>query len=815
MHELLQDIRYAFRMLRKNPGFTSIAVLTLAIGIGANTAIFSFVNGVLLKPLPYANADRIMRVLEKPPGDPDARNGISTLNFLDWQRQNTVFQYMAARTGGSVTLTGVSNPVELRGARMSAHGFDILGVRAAIGRTFAADEDQPGKNRVAVLSHSLWETQFGSDPHIIGRIIRLDGEPNVVIGVLPEGSAFDRSYAQIFRPLVFEPQNMTRNFHWFGAIALLKPGVSLERARAQMNAIGARIAHDYPDSNKGWGVAVDPLSDVIVGKQLRKSLYVLLAAVGMVLLIGCANLANLTLTRSTAREREVAIRASVGAGRWRLARQFLTENVLLSVIGGIAGVALGYVLMAALKAAVPPFSLPAEAEIGLDWRVLLFAAGISLFTGLIFGLAPAVHVTRSDLANSMKEGGRGSGTGAGKQRLRSGLVVTEVALAFLLLVGSGLLIRSFFEMQNVDTGFNAENVITAGLPISDKRFPNPDNLNAYLRQIVSNVRIIPGVRDVALTSALPMEGWGYGMPFQIAGKPMVDRANRKACFFKMVSPSYFTALEMTLKKGRGLSERDVKGAPPVTVINETMARKYFPHEDPIGKRILIQQIVPGKTELGPEIAWEVVGIVKDEKVGNLDDKKDDNPGVYVSNEQSPVFFQSLVVRAAMDPRVLQQSITKAVHQVNKDQALSDIKTLEQIKTESVASNRLNSIMLGGFATVALLLSAIGIYGVISYSVVQRTHEIGIRAALGASSMDVVKMILKVGVVMAGAGLALGFLGALALTRLLATLLFGVGARDPTTIVGVAVILAVVALLASYLPARRAAKVDPMICLRYE
>src|SRR6185437_7735212 len=362
---------------------------------------------------------------------------------------------------------------------------------------------------------------------------------------------------------------------------------------------------------------------------------------------------------------------------------------------------------------------------------------------------------------------------------------------------------------------NAENVITAGLPISDKRFPNPDNLNAYLRQIVSNVRIIPGVRDVALTSALPMEGWGYGMPFQIAGKPMVDRANRKACFFKMVSPSYFTALEMALKRGRGLSERDVKGAPPVTVINETMARKYFPHEDPIGKRILIQQIVPGKTELGPEIAWEVVGIVKDEKVGNLDDKKDDNPGVYVSNEQSPVFFQSLVVRAAMDPRVLQQSITKAVHQVNKDQALSDIKTLEQIKTESVASNRLNSIMLGGFATVALLLSAIGIYGVISYSVVQRTHEIGIRAALGASSMDVVKMILKVGVVMAGAGLALGFLGALALTRLLATLLFGVGARDPTTIVGVAVILAVVALLASYLPARRAAKVDPMICLRYE
>ena len=814
MHEILQDLRYGFRMLRKSPGFTAVAVLTLAIGIGANTAIFSFVDGVLLKPLPYANADRIVRVLEKPPGDPDARNGISTLNFLDWQHQNSVFQYMAARTGGSVTLTGVDNPVQLRGARMSAHGFDILGVKTVLGRTFAPDEDQPGKNRVAVLSHSLWVSQFGSDPRIIGRLIHLDGEPHIVIGVLPEGSVFDRSYAQIFRPLVFEPQNMTRNFHWFGAIALLKPGVSLEKARAEMNAIGAHIAHDYPDSNKGWGVAVDPMADAVVGKQLRKSLYVLLAAVAMVLLIGCANLANLTLARSTAREREVAIRAAVGAGRPRLVRQFLTENVLLSVIGGALGVALGYGLMALLRASVPPFTLPPEASITLDSRVLLFAAAVSVLTGLIFGLAPAIQATRSDLAGSMKESGRGSGTGAAKHRLRSGLVVTEVALAFLLLVASGLLIRSFFEMQNVDTGFNTENVITAGLPISDKRFPNPEDLKAYLREILSNVQNIPGVRDAALTSALPMQGWGYGMPFQVANKPVVDRANRKPCFFKMVSPSYFSALSMTLKKGRGLSEHDVKGMPPVTVINETMVRKYFPHEDPIGKRILIQEVVPGKTVLGPEIPWEVVGVVKDEKVGNLDDTRD-NPGVYVSNEQSATFFQALVVRAAMNPVGLQQAITRAVHQLDKNQALSDIKTLEQIKTESLASNRLNSLMLGGFATVALLLSAIGIYGVISYSVVQRTHEIGVRAALGASAIEVVKMILKVGILMAGAGLLIGFLGALALTRLLATLLFGVGARDPVTIAGVSAILGLVALLASYLPARRAAKVDPMICLRYE
>jgi putative ABC transport system permease protein len=792
-----------------------VAILTLALGIGANTAIFSFVDGVLLKPLPYANADRIVRVLEKPPGDADARNGISTLNFLDWQRQNTVFQFMAAQTGGNVTLTGVSNPVQLRGARASAHLFDILGMTAALGRTFAADEDQPGKEKVAVLSHTLWETQFGSDPKIVGRVIQLDGQPHQVIGVLPAGGVSDRTYAQIFRPLVFEPQNMTRNFHWFGAMALLKPGVSLERAQAEMRTIGARIAHDYPDSNKGWSVAVDPMADTIVGKQLRKQLYVLLAAVGMVLLIGCANLANLTLARSTAREREVAIRASVGAGRWRLMRQFLTENVLLAIIGGALGVTLGYVLMAGLKAAVPPFSLPPEADVRLDARVLLFAAALSVLTGLIFGLAPAIQASRADLAGSMKEGGRGSGTGAGKHRLRAGLVVTEVALAFLLLVGSGLLIRSFFEMQNVDTGFNTENVLTAQLPISEKRFPVADDLNAYLRQVVANVASVPGVHDVALTSALPMEGWGYGMPFQRADQPLVDRANRKPCFFKMVSPSYFTTLGMTLKKGRGLNERDVKGMPPVTVINETMARKYFAKEDPIGKRIMIQEIVPGNPALGPEVPWEVVGVVKDEKVGNLDDAANDNPGVYVANEQSPVFDQALIVKAALDPLKLQQAITNAVHQVNKDQALSDVKTLEQIKMASLAGNRLNSLMLGGFATVALLLSAIGIYGVISYSVVQRTHEIGIRAALGASTGNVVGMILKAGMLMAGVGLVLGFLGALALTRFLAALLFGVGTRDPLTMAGVGGILALVALLASYLPARRAAKVDPVICLRCE
>ena len=813
MSELLQDLRYGLRTLMQSPGFTIVAVLTLAIGIGANTAIFSFVDGVLLRPLPYAEPDRILRVLEKPPGG--GRNGISTLNYLDWQKENTVFEYMAAQTGGSVTLTGINDPVQLRGARVSPHYFDIFGIKSVVGRTFLSDEDQQGKDHVAVLSHRLWESQFGADPSVIGRSIILDGEPTVIIGVLPPGGAFDRAFAQIWRPLSFRPENMTRNFHWFGAFARLKQGVTLEQARAQMDAIGARIAREYPDSNKGWGVMVEPFAETIVGKQLRQSLYVLLSAVGMVLLIGCANLANLTLARATAREREVAIRASLGASRWRLARQFLTENVLLSVTGGTLGLAVGYGTMAGLKIAVPPFSFPREANITIDERVLAFTLALSILTGVIFGLAPAIHATRPSLAGSMKEGGRGASTGAARQRLRGALVVIEVALAFVLLTGAGLLIRSFFQMQHVDPGFDSTNVITAGLPIPDKRFPDPAQLNTYLRQIMTAVGSLPGVREVALTSALPMQGWGYGMPFLIANRPFVDRANRKGCFFKMVSSSYFRALGMRLRKGRMLTDRDVKGSPPVAVINETMVRKYFPGEDPIGKRILVQEIVPGKTQLGPEIPWEIVGVVADETVGSLDDKVDNNPGIYVSNEQSPVYFQALLVRGAMDPSLLRKAILNAVHELNKDQPLTDMKTLDQIKDESLASNRLRSMLLAVFAAIALLLSAIGIYGVISYSVVQRTHEMGIRAALGASTSNILALVLRSGMLMTLVGLVLGVAGALGLSRLLSTLLFGVGERDPVTIAAVAAILGIVALAACYIPAHRATRVDPMVALRYE
>jgi putative ABC transport system permease protein len=620
---------------------------------------------------------------------------------------------------------------------------------------------------------------------------------------------------QIWTPLTFEPENMTRNFHWFGSFAKLKAGVTLGQARAQMDIIGARIARDYPDSNKGWGVVVERYADVLVGPQLRQSLLLLSAAVGMVLLIGCVNLANIALTGGLARAREVAVRAALGGGRATLVRQFLTESLLLSLAGGALGVAVGYATLAALKTALPPNAFPPEATVMLDGRVLLFTFGVSLASGLTFGLVPALGATRPRLATAMKEGaGYAASSGRRHRRLGRGLIVAEVALAFVLLTGAGLLIRSFFDLQRIDTGFDATNVITARLPIPQDRFSDPVPLNNYLRQIMDALVTIPGVRDVALTSALPMQGWGYGMPFQIAEHPAVDRAERKPAFFKMVSPSYFRTLGLTLRKGRGLSDRDVQGTPFVTVINETMARKYFVNEDPVGKRILVQQIVPGKTQLGPEIAWEVVGAVADERVTNLDDRRD-NPGLYVTNEQSPTPFQGVVVRAVQNTALIQEAVRKAVFGVNKEQAVVDLKTLEQVKSESIAYDRLESLLLGIFAAIAVLLAAVGIYGVMSYSVVQRTQEMGIRAALGASGLSLLGLVFRDGMLLLAIGLALGVGGSLSATRLFASLLFGVHPSDALTMGTAILVLTAVAALACYVPARRATHIQPIIALRAE
>ncbi len=803
------DLRYAVRLLRNSPGFSAVAIATIALAIGANTAMFSVVNGLLLRPLPYPESDRIVRVLERLPGG--GLNGISTLNYLDWTNQNTVFEYMAAEAGWRATLTGGSEPVLIRGARASAHYFDIFGAKAALGRTFLPGEDQLGKNHVVLLSHALWESRFGADPSILGRDIVLNGEAYTVIGVLQKGGPFDRAAAQLWTPLAFQPSNMTRDFRWLGASAKLKPGVTLEQAQAGMDVIGRRLATAYPDSNKGRSAAVDRLANVLIGPDLHTAVTVLFAATAFVLLIGCANLANLALARSISRQREVAVRDALGAGRWRLVRQCLIENVVLSVCGGLVGLGVGYAMMKWIQSLIPPYALPPAVEIRMDTSVLLFTLIVAVVTGLLFGVAPAAQATNPSLVSALKDGGHGTTAGSPGRRVRSVLVVAEIALAFVLLVALGLLMRSFFKLLEIDPGFTATNVLTAGLPISPEQHPDPVELNTYLASIRAAVEAVPGVRETALTTALPLEGWGYGLPYSIAGRQFLDRGDRRPAFFKIVSPSYFDALGIKLLSGRMLSDRDTAGAPPVVLINETLAKREFPDEDPIGHRILVQEIVPGTTELGREIAWEIVGVIAGEKITGLGDEI--SAGMYVSNQQSPTYGIDLIVRAGMPPQSLQRALRAAVDSVNKDQALSDVRTLEQIVDQSMLGNRVMSMLFTVFASLALLLAAVGIYGVIAYTAAQRTHELGIRAALGARAGHLRRLVFQDGMRLTLIGLAIGLVGTFASTRVMSSMLYGVGAHDPLTIVVVAAVLSGVAGLACFLPARRITKLDPLEALR--
>ncbi|MET0165798.1 MAG: ABC transporter permease, partial [Vicinamibacterales bacterium] len=631
--------------------------------------------------------------------------------------------------------------------------------------------------------------------------------------VLPATSAFDRAPVPLWRPLAFKPSNMTRDFHWMVSFARLKDGVTLTQARANMDAIGKRIENDFPASNKGWGVVVEPYAETLINAQARTIILLLISSTGFLLLIGCANLANLALARGVSREREVVVRASLGAGRWDLIRQFLTENVLLSICGGLFGLVIGYGLMNAMGLMLPPFTLPREVNASMDARVLLFALVVSIATGILFGMAPALQATKPDLAASMKEESRGSSGSAGRRRLRDSLIVAEIALAFMLLVVSGLMMRSFVGLLNIDAGFDSTNVLTMRMPVTIEQFPDPEQMNRYLREVRTAVEAVPGVRETAYSCAPPMQGTCYGMPMQAANKPLVELARREGGFYKVVSPSYFSTLGIKPVKGRLLADTDISSSPPVLVLNERMVKRFFPNEEPVGQRLLIQKIVPGKTELGADISWEVVGVIRDEKIGGPEDVQ--SAGVYVSNEQSPVYGMVLNIRASLNPLTLQTQITAAIRSVNKNQALSDIRSVDQIRDQAMGGRRLVSVLLGTFATVALILAGLGIYGVISYNVAQRTREMGIRAALGATERSLLRLILDRGVRLTLIGLAVGVAGAIGLTRLMATLLFGVGARDPVTMVSVGLILAGVAIVASYVPARRATRVDPVVALRYE
>ena len=812
-----QDIRYACRVLGRNRGFSAVAMLILAIGIASATTIFSFVDAVLLKPLPYENGDRIVRILERNPRG--ATSWFSAPAFLDWRANNTVFEEVAATQQGLITLTGARDTAALRVGRVTANYFKVFGIRAALGRTFADGEDTPGKDHVVVLSDAVWRTQFGADARIVGSTIQLDNEAYTVVGVMPADSTmdstFDRGSAQIWKPLAFTPFYMVRAYRPINAsFARLKPGVSLEQARAQMDTVGRRLATDYADSHRGWGIAVERYADIIVGSPLRTALLALMAAVSGLVLICCSNLASLVLMRAVSRGPELAVRAALGASRRRVIQQLLIEHTMLTTAGSVLGIACAYASLRWLTLNLPSRILPNEASVRLDARVLVFALAVSSVTAIVFGLLPALRGGNVSLAGAM--GTRSDTPGAAKRRLLDALVSAEVAVAFVLLCGSALLIRSFVGLVNVQTGFVSSNVLTLTLPLPGlppgSGFASPDEFKTYVNAIEAAVSAIPGVQRAALTNSLPLTNCCmYTLNMQIANRPLVDRASRSGGFQKVVTPGYFTALGLTLRQGRFLDPRDTGSAVPVTVVNERLARRHFPNGDAIGQHLLVPQRIPLKSGPGPDISWEVVGVVANEKISALND--DDSEIAYMSYEQSPVYFTNLVVRAAVDASAVEPAVRRALFEVNKGQGVSDVRTLEQRKSASAASGRLEAAVMGTFSVAAVVLVAVGMYGVLAYSVALRRREISIRAALGASSSRLLGAVLGRGMVLTAIGLAIGMIGALMLSPLLGSVLYNVQARDPYLMTIAATILLLVALLASAIPAQRAARVDPMAVLR--
>ena len=810
---LSKDLRHGARVLARNRGFAAVALLTLAIGIGASAAIFSFVDAVLLRPLPYASADRIVRVLEtRPSGE---TTPVSTPDFLDWQAASTSLEQLAAQQTGLVTLAG-AEPVPLRVARVTANFFDVFGVKAALGRTFVAGEDRPGNEHVVILSHALWQSQFGGDLSIVDRAIVLDGAPFVVVGVLGADSGFDRGAAQLWHPLVLQPAAQTRSYRWLSStFGLLAPGTSLEQARSQLTAIGARLADAYPDTNKGWGVAVDSYADAIVGANLKTALWVLLAAVGGLLLICCANLANLVLARAVARDTEVAVRASLGATRGRIVQQFLCENLVLAAGGSLLGLALAWGAIEAFRRLLPPGTLPSEAVVRLDWRVVAFAAAMSVVTAGLFGLAP---IARAVGADALRAGRRSVTPNRRSRRWLDGVVVAEVTVSVVLLSSAALLIRSFVGLTGLDTGFDAQNVLTMRLPVPGfppgSRYSSPDEFKAYVRQIQGAVEAVPGVRAVALTNALPLgDCCMNGLSLAVEGRTTGDPANRGGGYYKVVTPSYFRTLGLRLARGRFLDDGDNSAGRRVAVINERVAARYFAGGDPIGKRLLTPEILPGRTDRGPDVAWEIVGVVHDEKITSLAD--DDSAVLYVSYEQGPAYFMSLAVSGLTDAASLEPAVRRALHTVSAEQAVLDVRTLERIESASVGSNRFQTALLGAFSLVALVLASVGIFGVLAHSVVRRSRELGIRAALGASRADLLKRVLRQGVTLTAAGIGLGLIAAYAAAPLLSPLLYRTNPHDGVLLAAVSAVFLAVGICASAAPAYRAARMDPNVVLRGE
>ena len=806
---LLQDVRYALRMLRKNPGFTAVAVLTLALGIGATTAIFSVVNGVLLRPLPYLDADRLVVMLHYGSGP------VSPANFIDWRAQNHVFQRMGAAEYWTPNLTGVDQPERVLALRITSDILPLLGVQPLLGRMFLPEEDQRGREHEAILSFPAWQRRFGGDSAIIGRSVALDGAKYTIVGVMPPQFRFAPFWAtksELWAPLSLTSRETERGGNSLRVFARLRPGVTLEQARAEMAAITGRLEQEYPGTNRDYVVL--PLKEKVVG-DIRPALWVLLGAVSFVLLIACANVAHMLLARSAARQKEVAIRRALGAGRSRMIRQFLTESLLLTVLGAGAGFLLA-VWGLHLLVTLSPADIPRVDTVTLDSRVLLFMLAVSFLTGIGFGIAPAVQASTTNLDESLKAGGRSSAGAFGRNRLRGFLVASEFALALILLVGAGLMVRSFVALQSIDPGFNPEHVLSMVISVTGSESAEPSHRVAFHEALLERVRALPGVKSVSAINHLPLAGDLWTRSLIVQGTPIPRPGEAPEAVYRLVMPGYFHTMNIPILRGRDVTDRDDLNSPEVVVVNEALAHRCWPGEDPIGKRFALEDSLPN-------LQWlTVVGVVKDTRQkywAATPDMEMYLPFLqshdYRESLESHFTYLTLVVRTSADPASLAPAIAAQVWALDRNVTVSQVQSMERVVIDATAQPRFNLLLLGAFAGVALTLAGVGIYGVMSYAVSCRTHEIGIRMAVGAKSIDVLKLVTRQGLALALVGTATGLAGSFGLTRVMSSLLYGVHPDDPSTIAGVLLVLVVVALTASYLPARRAARVDPMLALRHE
>jgi putative ABC transport system permease protein len=806
MDSLLRDLRFSARSLLKRPAITIIAIVTLAIGIGANTAIFSFINALLLRPLPFPDLDRIVAVWENVPSRGVERNEVTVADYLDWRAQNKTFEQLGIYRWWSTNLTGADSPERVQGFQVTPNFLDIVGVKPVMGRGFSAEEDQPGKDAVALLTYSLWQRRFGADPNIVNKTIATNGVTRTVIGVMPPDFNYPKG-AEIYAPLTVTPELARNRLNQsYLGIGRLKPDVSVQDAQADVDIIAGRLEKQFPESNTGRGVVIHPILQDTV-RMYSTALWVMMAAVGFVLLIGCANVANLLLARATGRQREIALRVALGASRFRIVRQLLTESVLLGIVGGLLGILVGYWGVDLIRTANPGEAArfaPGWNHLGINLPVLAFTLVLSVLSGVLFGLAPAWQLSKPDLNTTLKEGGRQATSSS--RRLRGLLVIAEVALSLMLLVSAGLLIRSFLQLIKTDPGFNSDNLLTMNLVLPVAKYKDEPQRAAFYSELVRRVEALPGVESAAAVNHLPLGGSNSSNPFLIESLPEPPPGQQNGGRYRVCTPNYFKAMGIAILRGRAFTDQDRAGAPSVIIVNETLARKYWPNDDPIGKRMRY----PGPLEQYP---WmQVVGVVQDVKHElSLPVTAD----FYVPHAQDAWQSMVLVAKTKVEPAAMAAPIRQQVWSMDKDQPVFDVKTMREVRAISLALYSFSSVMLSIFAGVALLLAAIGIYGVMSYAVTQRTPEIGIRMALGARAMDVLKLVVRNGMSLALIGVAVGLAGSYALTRLLESLLVGVAPTDVVTFSTVTFGLLLIALLACYIPARRATKVDPMVALRYE